>query len=301
MAMTGGGAAQQAQPATPPPAPSSHVVVLDHDSPLLGDPLRDLFTTGVIKTQKQIAAEAKAAADAKAQADAAAKAQADAAAKAAAEANQRHNQLATLDVGAQYYDISKWQGDVDFQGLAQAGVKQIVIKVTDGTEIADRGEEYWHAAVAAGITPTGYVYLEPGADPAATGKVFADTVERYDAETNNPHKSTGMLDVEEPGLTAAAIGATAQAMAAELEAPVSSLTVYSGAWFWNPQIGSGIGADVNVINSNYDYQPGQPVTPDLNLAGMPENNAIQFTSTHSDPHIPQNTVDVNVVVKKFHD
>lgn len=67
-------------------------------------------------------------------------------------------------------DISKWQGDIDWQAVKGAGVAFVFIKATEGKDRIDpRFTEYWNEASAAGLlhAPYHFFYFCSTADEQA--------------------------------------------------------------------------------------------------------------------------------------
>jgi len=88
-------------------------------------------------------------------------------------------------------DVSHWQGDIDWQAVAQSGVKFVWIKATEGGDHLDRKfRENWEGAASAGIPRGAYHFVYWCRDAREQAEWFIRNVP-YDRHALPP-----VLDVE---------------------------------------------------------------------------------------------------------
>jgi GH25 family lysozyme M1 (1,4-beta-N-acetylmuramidase) len=74
-------------------------------------------------------------------------------------------------------DVSRWQGEVDFRKVAEAGIAFCFCKATEGLEHVDpKFTANWPAIAAAGLIRGAYHYGRPGADATGQADFVFDTV-----------------------------------------------------------------------------------------------------------------------------
>ncbi|CAL5869899.1 uncharacterized protein PFLUO_LOCUS4132 [Penicillium psychrofluorescens] len=105
------------------------------------------------------------------------------------------NPLAPRSSGVQGFDISSYQGTVDFSGAYSSGARFVIIKATEGTSYIDSDfSSHYDGATSAGLIRGGYHFAHPdegsGADQAT---YFLDNGGGW---TNDGQTLPGMLDIE---------------------------------------------------------------------------------------------------------
>ena len=97
-------------------------------------------------------------------------------------------------------DVSKWNGDIDWNDVRESGVSFVFIKATEGKDVADpRFREYWHGAWAAGLPYAPYHFYYFCSTPEAQADWFIRNVPRQamrmppvlDIEWNHASKTCG--------------------------------------------------------------------------------------------------------------
>jgi lysozyme len=179
-------------------------------------------------------------------------------------------------------DVSNWQGSIDWGAVAGAGASFAFMKATEGTGYVDvTFADNWANSRAAGIAVRGaYHFGHPGADVSAQAQLFAKVV-----GTVGPGDLV-VLDIEDATSVAAAGGhadggggagggnATAKLMSPSDVAawctafldevtsltglPASRVLVYTGAWFWDPQVGGASMGEHPLWVSGYTSSPPMP-------------------------------------------
>ena len=101
-------------------------------------------------------------------------------------------------------DVSRFQGDINWQQVAGSGVKFAYIQISRSlTDIDAKFAYNWPNAKAAGILRGAYQRFHPGQDVIGQAKLFLEKLGPFQAGDLPP-----MLDVEDAdGLTAAQIAA----------------------------------------------------------------------------------------------
>src|SRR5262249_18376258 len=91
-------------------------------------------------------------------------------------------------------DVSRHQGAIDWQRVAEAGIDFAYIKATEGADHVDaRFARNWRQAEAAGVRRGAYHFFAPGADVAKQVRNFTTTV------TQSPGDLPPVLDIETQG------------------------------------------------------------------------------------------------------
>lgn len=182
-------------------------------------------------------------------------------------------------------DVSRYQGNIDWQQVADSGVVYAWIQISRDFDSLDPTFEYnWRRAREVGILRGAYQRFSPGRDVAAQAQLFLDTLGPFQAGDMPP-----MLDVEDAdGLGPAAIAASVQQWLDIVE-PVVGVKplIYTGYYFWRDQVG---GADF----SEYplwvpNYSADCPLVP----PAWTRWAFHQYSSSAVIPGITANTVDVN--------
>jgi lysozyme len=159
---------------------------------------------------------------------------------------------------ARLIDVSNLQGAIDFKKVKRAGFDGVIVKAGEGDWLDPWFYRNVKTATAAGLHVGAYQYVSP--IPGRTGRQEA---ERYFI----PHlKAAGLgdgdirpvLDVEKTKVGKAAtheyVHSFVEAMRDHGYAPI----IYTGAWFYNPQVGDdGFGCPL-WIAAYQDHEPALP-------------------------------------------
>jgi len=134
-------------------------------------------------------------------------------------------------------DVSRWQGVVDWQAVAEAGYKFVFIKATEGTAYIDPClAANWKGAREAGLKVGAYHFFWPTLSVQKQVQHFLAAL--GDMKFDLPLA----LDVEKPGR--GDIGAAVRACLHLLEQwDVRKPLVYTAHFFWDDHVASDIGWD----------------------------------------------------------
>jgi lysozyme len=134
-------------------------------------------------------------------------------------------------------DVSKWQGDVDFQKVAAAGERYVFCRACYGTGADSRIADYWPKVKAAGLPRGAYHYLVAGDDGAAQAEAFLKVFDGA-GMAYGPGDLPPAADVEDQ--KALASDATKKQFVDALRTWVDTVgqklgttpIVYTGTYFW---------------------------------------------------------------------
>ena len=91
-------------------------------------------------------------------------------------------------------DVSKWQGEIDWDAVAGDGIEFAIIRATHGTDIIDEWfDTNWRRAREVGIVRGAYQFFEGGQDPIGQADLFVDMVGELE-----PGDLPPVIDVESP-------------------------------------------------------------------------------------------------------
>jgi lysozyme len=182
-------------------------------------------------------------------------------------------------------DVSRFQGDIDWQLVANANVKFAYIQISRSlTDIDAKFTYNWRRAKEVGILRGAYQRFRPGQDVLGQAKLFLEKLGPFQAGDLPP-----MLDVEDAdGLTAAQIANRVQQWIDYVEPRVGvKPLIYTGFYFWRDSVG---GAD-------FDQHPLWIANYSATCPLVPQTWTRwafhQYSSTVTLPGITANTVDVN--------
>ncbi len=141
-------------------------------------------------------------------------------------------QAATCAAGAttKGIDVSKWQGNVDWNDVAADGVEYAFIRVSHGTNTIDQFfAQNWEGARAAGVIRGAYQYFEPGQNPITQANILLDKMGPL-----QPGDLPPVIDVESHGgLSAATVASKVQQWVDHVEAELGvKPIIYTGRFFW---------------------------------------------------------------------
>ena len=184
-------------------------------------------------------------------------------------------------------DVSRFQGDIDWQQVANSGVKYAFIQISRSlTDIDAKFAYNWKRAKEVGILRGAYQRFQPGQDVIGQAKLFVDTLKQNGF---GPGDLPPVLDVEDAnGLTATQIANRVKQWMAYVEPEVGLVPIiYTGYYFWRDSVG---GADFTkhplwIAN----YSATCPLVPPQ----WTRWTFHQYSSTAVIPGITANTVDVN--------
>lgn len=182
-------------------------------------------------------------------------------------------------------DVSRFQGDIDWQKVANHGVKYAWIQISRSLTDVDAKFAYnWKRAKDVGILRGAYQRFQPGQDVIGQAKLFLEKLGPFQKGDMPP-----MLDVEDSnGLSASQIAAAVKQWIDYVEPRVGvKPIIYTGYYFWRDSVG---GADF----SKYplwiaNYSATCPLVPPK----WTKWTFHQYSSTATIPGITANTVDVN--------
>jgi lysozyme len=136
-------------------------------------------------------------------------------------------------------DVSHFQGEVDWAGVAGTGVRFAFIKATEGLDDVDpRFAQNWQGSRAAGLLRGAYHFLHPNLDGRQQAAHFLSVV-TLDDDALPP-----ALDVEvTDGVDRATLGTCIESWLGAVEAALGCKPViYADPWFWRDQVGADLGA-----------------------------------------------------------
>ncbi|MFO0744528.1 MAG: GH25 family lysozyme [Myxococcota bacterium] len=133
-------------------------------------------------------------------------------------------------------DVSKWQGNITWSSVKNAGVKYAIIRVSDGANtLDDKFAANWAGAKAQGILRSAYQFFRPGQNAVAQANVLLDAI-----AANGPSDLPPVLDVEAtdgqtPATVASKIGQWMERVESVLGVkPI----IYTAPYFWESNVAS---------------------------------------------------------------
>lgn len=155
-------------------------------------------------------------------------------------------------------DVSKWQGDIDWNAVADAGIVYAIVRATHGINTIDEWfDSNWNDSRAAGIYAGVYQYFEPGQDPIAQADIMLEMMGALGAEDLPP-----VIDVESHGdLPPAEVANAVGQWITHVEAATGvKPIIYTGRYFWQDYVQSPAFADYPLWIAH--YTDGCPNIPD---------------------------------------
>ncbi|AIG25135.1 hypothetical protein EGH10_10670 [Brevibacillus laterosporus] len=134
-------------------------------------------------------------------------------------------------------DVSKWQGEINWNQVASDGVRYAFIKATEGTSLVDRKlKENAQGANRAGIKVGYYHFAHPDLSAQAQAEHFVQTVKGL------PCDMPLVLDIEtDKGLTPAQITAFCLAFLTHVKGHTGKTPmIYTGAYFAKRNLGKAL-------------------------------------------------------------
>jgi lysozyme len=124
-------------------------------------------------------------------------------------------------------DVSHYQGTIDWDQVAKAGMAFAFIKATEGTTNFDpQLQTNWNGANAAGLLRGAYHFYEPGADPHQQAVHFLSVVQP------EPGELPPVLDVEMPGESSEIISGIEVWLTTVEQAIGKTPILYTNPSFW---------------------------------------------------------------------
>jgi lysozyme len=182
-------------------------------------------------------------------------------------------------------DVSRFQGTIDWQKVADSGVKFAFIQISRSLTDVDAKFDYnWRRAKEVGILRGAYQRFHPGQDVIGQADLFLAKL-----GAPEPGDLPPMLDVEDSdGLGAAQIAAAVRTWMERVEPVVGKKPIiYTGFYFWRDSVGSADFAEHPLWIANYSATC--PLVPDA----WTRWTFHQYSSTVNVPGISENTTDVN--------
>ncbi|KAI4089970.1 MAG: hypothetical protein L6R37_007964 [Teloschistes peruensis] len=116
----------------------------------------------------------------------------------------------------QGFDISHYQGTVDFKGAYSSGARFVIIKATEGTSYIDSGfTSHYNGATAAGLIRGGYHFAHPDSSSGTTQANFF--LAHGGGWSGDGITLPGMLDIEYNPSGATCYGLSKTAMVAWIQ------------------------------------------------------------------------------------
>lgn len=182
-------------------------------------------------------------------------------------------------------DVSRYQGDINWQLLAGADVKFAYIQISRRIDDIDpKFEVNWAGAKSVGILRGAYQRFQPDQDVRGQADIFLDKLGPFEEGDLPP-----MLDVEDSGdLSAEIIAERVREWLTYVESELGVRPViYTGRFFWRDTVNSADFTDYPLWIAH--YTKGCPNIP----SPWMDWKFHQYSSSAVLPGITENTVDVN--------
>jgi lysozyme len=153
-------------------------------------------------------------------------------------------------------DVSKWQGDVDWNAVASDDITFAFVRVSDGLNVIDEWfESNWEESRENGVYTGVYQFFRPAQDPTAQAELLLDKMGALPADGLRP-----VIDVEDAGgLSPAEVTAAIHEWIDVVEAETGlKPIIYSGKYFWQDNVQSADFVDYPLWVAQYG-----PVCPDI--------------------------------------
>ncbi len=146
-------------------------------------------------------------------------------------------------------DVSEFQGTINWPSVKAAGKSFAIIRVSDGTGHLDPDfDKNWSGAKSAGLIRGVYQFFEPSEDAVAQANLVLSHMGAL-----GPGDLPPMIDVEvTDGQSAATITSKIHQWVSTIQSATGMKPlVYTGAWFWNPDVQSGDFTSYPLVDSYY--------------------------------------------------
>lgn len=133
---------------------------------------------------------------------------------------------------AQGIDVSRYQRDVDWPVVKEAGISFAIAKASESTFMDPKFTRNWPGMKQAGILRGAYHFFRPSQDPLKQADFFAKTLEA------DPGEIPPVLDVEgDDGLTNVSLIRSVEACLTRIEQRLNRRPmIYTRAGFWNQKL-----------------------------------------------------------------
>lgn len=155
-------------------------------------------------------------------------------------------------------DVSKWQGDIDWDAVAADGIVYAIVRASHGINTIDEWfDSNWNESRGAGLYTGVYQYFEPGQDPIAQANILLEMMGPLGPEDLPP-----VIDVESHGdLPPAEVASAVGQWIAHVEAATGvKPIIYTGRYFWQDYVQSPDFAEYPLWIAH--YTDGCPNIPD---------------------------------------
>jgi lysozyme len=160
---------------------------------------------------------------------------------------------------AEIVDVSEWNGDIDWKAVKAAKVKVAIIRSTIGVSGLDlKADKNLNGALNAGLSVSQYHLFKSDSNPLTQAQRLDAMLDSY------PTWVTGAVDVEsdDGGLTPDQYADRLYSFCEEFRTLRGLYPmIYTGAWFWNPQVGSkwdSVFGQMLLWTASYDGSPHHP-------------------------------------------
>jgi GH25 family lysozyme M1 (1,4-beta-N-acetylmuramidase) len=156
-------------------------------------------------------------------------------------------------------DVSKWQGDIDWNAVKGDGIVYAFIRVSHGVNTLDEYfESNWQAAHDVGVYAGVYQYFEPGQDPIVQADILLERMGPL-----GPTDLPPVIDVESHGgLPPAEVASAIGQWIAHVEGALGvQPIIYTGRYFWQDYVQTAEFADYPLWIAH--YTDGCPNIPDV--------------------------------------
>lgn len=145
-------------------------------------------------------------------------------------------------------DVSKWQGAINWTKVKASGQKFVIARISDGTYLDTQFDSYWPAMKKAGFVVGAYQFFEPAQDVIKQADILLAKMGPME-----PGMLPPTLDVEAAGgKTPAQVEAAVAQWIAYVQPKIGvAPMIYTGAWFWDPQVASSAQSGLPLWTSNY--------------------------------------------------
>jgi lysozyme len=146
-------------------------------------------------------------------------------------------------------DVSEFQGNIDWAKVKAAGKEFAIIRVSDGTGHLDPDfAKNWSGAKAAGVIRGVYQFFEPSEDPVAQANLLLQHMGQIGEGDLPPMIDVEVTDGQSPATITARIHSWINTVQA---ATGRKPLIYTGGWFWNPDVQSGDFGSYPLVDSYY--------------------------------------------------
>lgn len=139
---------------------------------------------------------------------------------------------------AKGFDVSAYQGNVDFKAAKRSGQDFVIVKSGDGDVEDARFYSNVKAATAAGLHVGAYQFLRPRAGRTGAQEAELHFIPRLRKAGLGAGDIRPVLDVEATKLDRAGTHAYVASFVKAMKDHGYHPMIYTGAWFWDPNVGA---------------------------------------------------------------